>query len=143
MAPSCVAKLRAAARGRAALEEHLATSEWDPEEFTPADHEALDGDWSWLGVIAGEAERTGHDGMVDDELAYVAPFGFDPGRAGAPILLVHGDEDRVAPRSHADWLARHCPSAQLWPRPGDGHISVLSAGVAALDWLRAHARGGP
>jgi pimeloyl-ACP methyl ester carboxylesterase len=139
MAPSCVTKLRAAVQGRAALEAHLAASEWDPEEFTPADHAALDGDWSWLGVIAGKARLGGQDGMVDDELAYVAPYGFDPGQAVAPVLLVHGADDRVAPRSHAEWLARRCPSAQLWLRPGDGHISVLGASVAALDWLRTHA----
>jgi len=136
MAPSCVTKLRAAARGRAALEEYLAASEWDPAEFTTADHQALHGEWSWLGTIAGTALQGGQDGLVDDELAYVAPYGFDPGRIAAPILFVHGAEDRVAPRSHAEWLAQHCSSAELWLRPGDGHISILSAGVATLDWLR-------
>jgi len=42
------AELRAAARGRAALEDHLASAEYDPELFTPADHAALAGVWSCL-----------------------------------------------------------------------------------------------
>ncbi|GAA4728832.1 alpha/beta fold hydrolase [Phytohabitans rumicis] len=137
MAPACVALLRAAAEGRAALVAHLAATEWDPEEFTPADHAALDGDWSWLGAIAGKALAGGPDGMLDDELAYVAPVGYDRERATAPILFVHGAEDRVAPRAHADWLVRHWRSAELWLRPDDGHISILGSGVAALDWLRS------
>ena len=38
------------------------------------------------------------------------------------------------------WLAGRCPDAELWLRPDDGHVSVLgSCGVAALDWLAAHA----
>jgi hypothetical protein len=52
MAAAGAAELRAAARGRAALEEHLASTEFDPEQFTPADHAALTGAWSWLGAVA-------------------------------------------------------------------------------------------
>jgi pimeloyl-ACP methyl ester carboxylesterase len=140
MAPSGVARLRAAAGGRAALAEYLASAEFDPEEFTPADHAALSGPWGWLGAVAGKAEAGSPDGMMDDELAYVAPWGFDPGQAKPPVLFVHGGEDRVAPRAHGEWVARRCGSAELWLRPDDGHISVLQSGVAALDWLLAHAR---
>lgn len=135
MAPSAAARLRAAARGRAALEEHQASAEFDPEEFTPADLAALEGEWSWLARIAGQALRGAPDGPTDDELAYVAPWGFDPERASVPVLFVHGGQDRIAPSGHAEWLAAHRPSAELWLRPDDGHISVLSAGEAALEWL--------
>jgi len=54
-----------------------------------------------------------------------------------PTLLVHGGRDRVVPSSHSVWLARRVPSAGLWVRPGDGHVSVLHAAEAALEWLRA------
>ena len=33
-------------------------------------------------------------------------------------------------------------AAELWLRPDDGHVSVLDAAEAALDWLRDHARQG-
>ena len=140
MAAAGAAELRAAVRGRAALEEHLASSEFDPGQFTPADHAALAGPWSWLGDVAGQALEGGLGGMVDDDLAYVAPWGFDPGQVRAPVLLLHGGQDRVAPSSHARWLASRIRSAQLWLRPDDGHVSVLQSAEAALGWLWEHAR---
>jgi pimeloyl-ACP methyl ester carboxylesterase len=75
------ARLRAAAAGRAAMQAHLAATEWDPEEFTPADHAAVEGAWSWLGMVAAKALEGGPDGQVDDELAYVAPGGSTPDRS--------------------------------------------------------------
>jgi len=139
MAASGAAELRAAAGGRAALEDYLASTEFDLEQFTPADHAALGGAWSWLAAVAGQAMRGGLGGMVDDDLAYVAPWGFDPGQVSPPVLFLHGGQDRIVPSSHGKWLVRHVRSAELWLRPDDGHVSVLNSGVAAMDWLREHA----
>jgi pimeloyl-ACP methyl ester carboxylesterase len=136
------AELRAAAEGRAALEEHLASTEFDPELFTPADHAALAGAWSWLITVVEQAMDGGPGGMVDDDLAYVAPWGFNPGQVRPPILFLHGGQDRMVPSSHGEWLARHTRSAELWLRPDDGHISVLHSAAAALGWLREHADQG-
>jgi pimeloyl-ACP methyl ester carboxylesterase len=60
-----------------------------------------------------------------------------------PVLILQGGQDRIAPSSHGKWLARQIPSAELWLRPDDGHISVLSSAVSAMDWLleRAKVRG--
>jgi len=135
MSASGAAELRAAVVGRAALEEYLASTEFDPEQFTPADHAALKGAWSWLGRIAGRALEGGVGGMVDDDLAYVAPWGFDPGQVTAPVLILQGGQDRIAPTSHGKWLAREIGTAELWLRPDDGHVSLLSSGEPALDWL--------
>lgn len=139
MAAAGAAELRAAAAGREALEKYLASTEFDPEQFTPADHAALAGEWSWLGEVAGLGMKGGPGGMVDDDLAYVAPWGFDPGQVRSPVLLLHGGQDRIAPSAHDQWLAGRLRSSELWLRPDDGHISVLSAGVAAMGWLREHA----
>ena len=57
----------------------------------------------------------------------------------APVLFLHGGQDRVAPSSHAEWLAGRCPSAQLRLYPEDGHISVLDSAATALDWLAEQA----
>jgi pimeloyl-ACP methyl ester carboxylesterase len=140
MADSGAASLRAAAQGRAAKERHEATADEDAEPgFIPADVAALEGEWSWFTSVVRPAMEDGPGGLIDDDLAYVAPWGFDPARVVAPTLLVHGSRDRVVPASHIEWLARHCPSTELWLCPEDGHISVLSSGEAAMGWLREHA----
>ncbi len=139
MAAAGAGELRAAAEGRSALEHYLASTEFDPEQFTPADHEALAGAWAWLLTVVGRALEGGSGGMVDDDLAYVSPWGFDPAQVRAPVLFLYGGQDRVVPSSHGEWLARHTRSAELWLRPNDGHISVLHAEEAAMGWLREHA----
>lgn len=142
MAAFGAAELRAAARGRAALEDYLASSEFDPEQFTPADHAALAGAWRWLGTVAGQAIAGGPDGAVADNLAYVAPWGFDLAQVSRPVLLLYGGADRIVPSSHGKWLARHIRSSELWLRPDDGHISVLNSGAKAMAWLQEHAKHG-
>jgi pimeloyl-ACP methyl ester carboxylesterase len=110
--------------------------------FTPADHAALSGAWSWLNSVVGPAMEAGPDGLIDDDLAYVAPWGVDPARVIAPTLLLHGGRDRVVPSSHSEWLVRRCPSAELRLCLGDGHISVLNSSAAAMEWLRERADRG-
>jgi pimeloyl-ACP methyl ester carboxylesterase len=139
MAASGEASLRAAAEGPAAKERHEASAaEYNPE-FTPADEAALAGEWSWLGKVVGPAVQGGPGGLIDDDLAYVAPWGCDPVQAVAPALFLHGGRDRVVPSAHGEWLARRCPSGELRLSPDDGHISILSSAPAALDWLCEHA----
>lgn len=139
MAASGVASLGAAAEGRAAKERFEASgTEYDPE-FTPADLAALAGEWSWFGTVVGPAMAAGPGPVIDDDLAYVSPWGFDPAEVAVSVLLLHGGRDRVVPSSHGEWLARRCPSAELRLSPDDGHISILTSGAAALEWLRERA----
>ena len=56
----------------------------------------------------------------------------------APVLLMHGDADRMVPASHSIWLANQIPSAELWLRPGEGHISTLNHAEPTLTWLTTH-----
>jgi pimeloyl-ACP methyl ester carboxylesterase len=141
MSASGAASLRAAAEGRAAKERYEASADDADPGFVPADLAALEGEWSWFIGVVRPAIEGGPGGLIDDDLAYVAPWGFDPARATAPVLLLHGGRDRIVPSSHGEWLARRCPSAELWLHPDDGHISVLNHGAAALVWLRERAYG--
>lgn len=131
--------LRAALDGRAARARHEETATFDEDSFNAADWAALDGEWASLGEDAGRAGRAGPDGLIDDDLAFVAPWGFDVAEIAVPVLLVQGGEDRVIPPSHAHSLLRSCRTAELWLRPRDGHVSVLAACPVAMDWLCAQA----
>ena len=137
MGPSGVASLRAAVDGRAAKERHEAAASDAAPDFTPEDWAALEGAWSWFGKVVRPALKDGPGPLIDDDLAYVASWGFDPAAVTAPVLLLHGGRDRIAPSAHSVWLSRRCPSSELWVRPQDGHISILKSADAALEWLAA------
>jgi pimeloyl-ACP methyl ester carboxylesterase len=139
MSPAGEASLRAAAAGRAEKERFEASNTGEDPGFVAADWAALDGPWSWLGSVVGPAVAAGPGGLVADDLAYVNPWGFHPAQVTAPVLLLHGERDRVVPASHGRWLAAHLPSADLWLSPDDGHISVLNSAGPALDWLAERA----
>jgi pimeloyl-ACP methyl ester carboxylesterase len=131
--------LRAATQGRAARELYAATSEFDPETFIQRDYDALAGAWSSLQDDVTLASADGLGGLIDDDVAYVSPWGFDVTDVQAPVLLIHGGRDRMVPPSHSVWLAEHCPNAELWSLPEHGHVSVLDACPDAMDWLLTHA----
>lgn len=140
MHPAGQASLQAALGGRAlkaAVE--AAPPPFDESMFTSADWDALAGPWAWFDTVVGPAQAGGVDGLVDDDIAYVTPWGFDCADISRPLLLVHGEQDRVVPIAHSAWLAANCPNATLWRQPGNGHISVLRAGARALDWLSKQA----
>ncbi len=130
--------LRAAVAGRDERARYAETAEFDPRTFTDADWAALSGPWASLGDDAGRAAAAGGDGLIDDDVAFAAPWGFDPAQIGAPVLLVHGGQDRMVPPAHSAWLARRIGRAELWHRPDDGHVSVLREVPAAMDWLAGH-----
>jgi pimeloyl-ACP methyl ester carboxylesterase len=140
MAASGLASLRAAAAGRAAKEAYENSGEEYDPEFTPADEAALAGPWSWLGSVVGPAMAAGPGGLIDDDLAYVSPWGFEPAQVGVPVLLLHGGRDRVVPASHSEWLAGRVPAAELRLSTEDGHISVLNHAEAALEWVASVSR---
>jgi pimeloyl-ACP methyl ester carboxylesterase len=133
---SGVAEQRAAMAGRAALEAYLPTAEFDPQTFTAGDQSALEGRWSWLAEVVDQAMEKGDEGMVEDLLAGAQAWGFTPADITVPVLILHGDEDRMVPSAHGEWLAAHCPAAELRLAPGAGHITVLDSAPAALEWLR-------
>jgi pimeloyl-ACP methyl ester carboxylesterase len=128
--------LRAAAAGREARERYAATEVFDANSFTSADWAALTGTWASLGRDAERAGQDGPEGLIDDDLAFAAPWGLDLATISVPVLLVQGGEDRVVPAGHADALLRAIPTSELWLRPRDGHVSVLDACPVGMDWLR-------
>jgi len=130
--------LHAALQGRDARARFEETAEFDPEQFLPADFAALEGEWASLGADVGRSEAFGPGGLIDDDVAFASPWGFELGQITAPVLLVQGEGDRVVPRRHAAWMLSRLPNARLWMRLDDGHVSVLSTVPDAMDWLLAN-----
>jgi pimeloyl-ACP methyl ester carboxylesterase len=131
------AGLRAALDGTAARERFAETDEFDPASFIQADWTALAGRWADLGRDAGPAGEEWPMGLVDDDVAFVRPWGFRLADVALPVLVVQGEEDRVIPPGHARWMDAHLPASALRLLPGDGHVSALNAVPEILDWLLA------
>jgi pimeloyl-ACP methyl ester carboxylesterase len=129
--------LRAATAGRASRAAFAETDEFDENSFIAADWALLQGEWASLGTDAGRAGADGDDGLIDDDVAFTHPWGFDPARIEVPVLVVQGRLDRVIPASHGEWLARTCPNAELWVRARASHVSILAASPLAMDWITA------
>lgn len=127
--------IRSAFAGRAARAAFEETAEFDPAQFLPVDYAALDGAWASLGEDVGRSAAFGDGGLVDDDVAFATPWGFDLDDIDAAVLVVQGGSDRVIPPAHGAWLSRSIRGAESWLRPDDGHVSVLDAVPAALDWL--------
>jgi pimeloyl-ACP methyl ester carboxylesterase len=135
MVPSGVAALGTAATGRAARAALAASGFSYDAQFTAADLALFEGVWGWLGKVAGPALDAGPYGQIDDDVSYTLPWGCDPAAIGAPVLLLHGTEDRIIPASHGQWLAAHCPTAELRLCPGDSHFTIVTHAESALEWL--------
>jgi pimeloyl-ACP methyl ester carboxylesterase len=127
--------LRAAREGRDARAAFAEEEAFDPEVFVPADWAALEGRWSAVLADVQASDEFGPGGLIDDDVAFASPWGFEVTDVAAPTLLVHGELDRMIPRRHASWLLSRIPAATLWARLDDGHVSVLDIVPDALDWL--------
>ena len=77
-----------------------------------------------------EGLRTGVDGWVDDDLSFVARWGFSVAEIAVPAFVWQGSEDLMVPFAHGQWLAMHVPGATSRLQQGEGHLSI---GVGALD----------
>jgi pimeloyl-ACP methyl ester carboxylesterase len=135
MSPAGTAALRAAVAGRTAKEAFEASNTEEDPGFIPADLEALSGPWKWFISVVMPALSSGPAPLIDDDLALVSPWGFDPSAISVPVLFLHGDADRVAPVGHARWLAAQCPSSALQVIPGAGHVSIMESARYAIDFL--------
>jgi pimeloyl-ACP methyl ester carboxylesterase len=104
------------------------------------DRLALDGpigEWWANGIRVSFA--AGADGWVDDDLAFVKPFGFEVDAIAVPTLVVHGRLDLFVPISHGEWLSREVPGAESWMLDDEAHLSLLTNQVSNVHgWLLDH-----
>jgi pimeloyl-ACP methyl ester carboxylesterase len=81
----------------------------------------------------------GVEGWLDDDLAFVRPWGFELTEIECPVLLLHGGDDRFVPVSHGRWLAARIPGVEARITSDDGHLTLLVRRMREVnDWLLAH-----
>ncbi|HEV2374609.1 MAG TPA: alpha/beta hydrolase [Streptosporangiaceae bacterium] len=82
-----------------------------------------------------EQTRNGVWGWVDDDLAFMSPWGFDPAAITVPTQIRYGTSDVLVPAHHGEWLARTVPGAVVRVNTL-GHLGDPDADlVERLGWL--------
>ena len=95
------------------------------ELASEVDKAALSGEFAELVATSMRgALSTGILGWLDDDLAFVRPWGFDLATVARPVAIWQGDQDRMVPFAHGEWLAANVPDARVHLLPGEGHITL-------------------
>lgn len=84
------------------------------------------------------AVHTGVDGWVDDDIAFVEPWGIDLSEIGNPVAIWQGATDLMVPLAHGKWLAEKVPNAQVNLVEGHGHLSIAEIALSnGFAWLKS------
>jgi pimeloyl-ACP methyl ester carboxylesterase len=79
------------------------------------------------------------DGWIDDNLAFVMPWGFELSAITRPVLVVQGGDDLMVPRQHGEWLAANVPGAESRIDDAHGHLTLAEHLVPEVhSWLQSH-----
>jgi pimeloyl-ACP methyl ester carboxylesterase len=94
-----------------------------------ADKAALTGEFAeYLAAAFRSSLSTGIAGWRDDDLAFTKDWGISLEALGhaTPVAIWQGDQDRMVPAAHGDWLAANIPLARARMRPGEGHLTLMT-----------------
>jgi pimeloyl-ACP methyl ester carboxylesterase len=109
------------------------------------DQAALTGEFAeFMAASFRAALSTGIAGWRDDDLAFARDWGLSLEALGhaTPVAIWQGDQDRMVPFAHGEWLAANIPLARARLLPGEGHLTLgINAFGRILDDLMGLARG--
>jgi pimeloyl-ACP methyl ester carboxylesterase len=106
----------------------------DDYELSESDRAQQAKDSAVLAENLPDALRNGVDGWVDDDLAFVTPWGFDVASIAVPTSLWYGRADTLVPAAHGDWLAARIPNVQVFANDA-GHFGEDADAERELAWL--------
>ena len=103
------------------------------------DKEALESDVGlFLDGNSKAALTSSSEGWVEDDLAFLEPWGFDLDGVRVPVLLWQGVHDLMVPPTHGRWLADRIPNVDARISDDDGHLTLITTRIPETHaWLRA------
>ena len=97
---------------------------------TDVDREALTDDYAdQVARSLRRAARDGLDGWLDDDLAFLAPWGVDLAAVQVPVAVWQGRHDAMVPFAHGEWLAAHVAGARARLFDDEGHLSLVNGRI--------------
>ena len=79
----------------------------------------------------------GVEGWVEDDLAFVAHWGFELSDVRRPVFLWQGREDLMVPFEHGRWMADQLPDVETRLIPEEGHLTLIQNRVPEMHaWLQ-------
>ncbi len=98
-------------------------------------------EWAdYLAACATDGFGDGGEGWWEDWCATFLPWGFDPSRVTAPVILWQGLRDEMVPQSHAQWYAQTLPNIEVHLLPDIDHTNIdENLRSAALKWCAQYA----
>jgi pimeloyl-ACP methyl ester carboxylesterase len=158
MDPENVKEFSLALAGEEALTRHVEAAQAQAEERVAVDPSTIFQDFDLSESDRAQLARpelvqiiresafewavNGVGGWVDDDLAFVRPWGFDLAASSAPVLIRYGMSDVLVPPAHGEWLAANVPNSIVKIDEVAGHMGAdpekqfaanarwLSAGIA-------------
>lgn len=92
-------------------------------------------------LIEGMREgcSNGVKGLMDDGIAFMRPWGFDPSVIKVPTQIWHGKNDLFVPMPHGEWLAGRIKGSETHFFQDEGHLSLfLKKGREIQKWLSTY-----
>ena len=81
----------------------------------------------------------GVEGWLQDDFAFLAPWGFELDSIAVPVQVWHGAQDQFVPVAHGHWLAERIPGAEAHIHDEDGHLTLQMNRIGDVHaWLVSH-----
>lgn len=101
--------------------------------ISAADAAVLTGEFAdELAATCRASVSEGIAGWRDDDLAFTVDWGFSLAALAGRVAIWQGDQDRMVPFAHGQWLAAHIPGARIHLEQGAGHLTMTATAIGRI-----------
>jgi pimeloyl-ACP methyl ester carboxylesterase len=105
--------------------------------LSPVDVSALTGEFAeYLAAATRRAIGETVEGWIEDDFAFIHPWGFELSEISVPVQVCQGGQDRMVPMAHGRWLVERIPGVEAFLSDEDGHLTIQLGRIGDVHgWL--------